>query len=341
MEKKNIILLDSAPQEEWNFKELLEKYTGIKWEIWHIDSHFSDSGIRKKMKFFLFPLKILKWRNKLEIILSYQQFYGLIFSVYCEILHLAKKNALVIMTFIYRPKKGMIGKLYFRFMKYAVNSEMIDKIICYSNTEPRYYETLFGTKPGKFVYIPLGIGDLGRYTQKMVFDKEKRFILSVGKSNRDYDFLVESLVNTSYKVRILSDIYKCKELGNNIQLYSNVFGEDYYKMLSECYCVIVPLQDIHISSGQLVFLQAMMFGKPIIVTESDTVGDYIQNGRNGFIISKDKEKLLEKLSQLYQDSDLYQKISEEERCIFLQKFSLESMAKAAGEILDQLGKNDC
>lgn len=242
------------------------------------------------------------------------------------------------MTFIYRPKKGLIGKIYFEFMKYAVNSERVDKIICYSNTEPQYYEKLFGVKPGKFVYIPLGIGDL---KEKLETIPEDRFILSVGKSNRDYDFLVEALKNTSYQVRILSDVYKCKTLSENIRIYDDIFGDAYYQMLSECYCVIVPLQDTHISSGQLVFLQAMMFGKPIIATQSDTVTDYIQDGYNGFVIPKNKENLLQRLNQLYTDSLLYRKISEEERCVFLQKFSLESMAKATGEILRQVEEKDC
>ena len=44
MEKDNWILLDSTPKPEWNFAELLEKETGKKWKIRHIDSHFSDPG---------------------------------------------------------------------------------------------------------------------------------------------------------------------------------------------------------------------------------------------------------------------------------------------------------
>ena len=51
----NLILLDSAPQPEWNFAALMEAETGEKWNIWHIDSHFSDSAWKKKasLKSFL------------------------------------------------------------------------------------------------------------------------------------------------------------------------------------------------------------------------------------------------------------------------------------------------
>ena len=47
-ERENVILLDSAPQPEWNFRELLERETGKRWNIWHINSHFSDSSLKKK-----------------------------------------------------------------------------------------------------------------------------------------------------------------------------------------------------------------------------------------------------------------------------------------------------
>ena len=66
-ERENVILLDSAPQPEWNFRELLERETGKRWNIWHINSHFSDSSLKKKAKFFLFPLKVLFHRPPANI----------------------------------------------------------------------------------------------------------------------------------------------------------------------------------------------------------------------------------------------------------------------------------
>ena len=330
-ERKNVILLDSAPQPEWNFRELLERETGEAWTIWHINSHFSDSSFKKKIKFFLFPLKVLFQRKELDTILSYQQFYGLIFAFYCDLLHLKKRNRLIVTTFIYHPKQGWKGKLYRWFIRRAVCSQALDKIVCFSSTEPAYYAELLDAPLDKFVYVPFGIGDLGRYSDAPP-PPEKRFVLSVGKSNRDYDFLVDCLKDTSYSVRILSDTYLRKDLGPNIQVYSDVFGEDYYKMLSACYCVVVPLQDIHISAGQFVFLQAMMFGKPLIATRSDTVTDYITDGKNGFIIDKERAILLDRLERLYHEPQLYHKMAQEGRCQFLQNYSLESMARKIGDI---------
>lgn len=158
--RANLILLDSAPQPEWNFAALMEAETGEKWNIWHIDSHFSDSAWKKKAKFFLFPLKVLRHRKEFGTIVSYQQFYGLFFAFYSAIFHLKKHCHLIVTTFIYRPKQGWKGKLYAWFMCKAVNSPALDKIVCFSSSEPAYYQSIFGTD--KFTYVPLGLGNLNR-----------------------------------------------------------------------------------------------------------------------------------------------------------------------------------
>jgi glycosyltransferase involved in cell wall biosynthesis len=241
----------------------------------------------------------------------------------------------VVATFIYRPKKGIVGKIYYRFMKSLVHSPYIDKIICFSKTEPEYYSRIFDVKKDIFTYVPFAVGDASIHIEKTDVPEEK-FILSVGKSNRDYDFLVDALKDSEYKVRILSDEYQREDTGDNIRIYGDVFGKAYLQMLSQCYCVVVPLADVHISAGQFVFLQAMMFGKPVIVTESETVGDYITDGSNGFIIRKEKNALLWQLHRLYEDRELYRKIAEKGREIYREKYSLEPMAEAIGAICSQI-----
>jgi len=330
-ELRNLILLDGVPRKEWNFQPLLEKKTGMKWEIAHIDSYFSDPGWKKKLKFFLFPARLFLQRGRIGTILSFQQFYGLIFAFYCRLLHVKKRNVLVVATFIYRAKAGMAGKLYFRFMRYLVRSPYIDRIVCFSETEPEYYSRVFGVRKDLFVYVPFATGDASTAVSTAGCPEEK-FILSVGKSNRDYDFLVDSLADTPYSVRILSDTYKRENISSNIRIYGSVFGMEYLKMLAESYCVVVPLADVHISAGQFVFLQAMMFGKPVIVTESDTVRDYIEDGNNGLIIKKEKDSLLDALKKLYEDKALYQDISEKSREIYRKEYSLERMADRIGDI---------
>lgn len=329
--RKSLLILDSAPQSEWNLKELLEEQTGRPWEIWHPNSHFSDREWRKKAKFFLFPLRLLFYRRNIDTILTYQQFYGLVFAFYYELFHLKKRCRLLISTFIYQPKQGLAGKLYFWFMRCAVNSRAVDKIVCYSASEPAYYEALFHAPKGRFVSVSLGLGDCGN---DAFVPSEKRYLLAAGKSNRDYDFLVRALQNTLYEGYILCGDTVC-EGAPNLHVYHNKYGRDYYEMLAACFCVVVPLWDKHISSGQLAILEAMMYAKPVLATRTDTTAEYIRDGETGFLFETEAE-LAAQLHLLYTQPELTRQIAQNGRRAFVQEHSLARMAEAFGTLLRQV-----
>ena len=95
----------------------------------------------------------------------------------------------------------------------------------------------------------------------------------------------------------------------------------------------MTLEDTHISSGQLVIIQAMMYGKPVIVTENDTVKDYIDTGKTGMIIPKTEKALADAILSL-KDETYYKKISTAERKQYESKFSVYAMGTAIGKLLN-------
>lgn len=326
---KSLLILDSAPQPEWNFKPLLEQATGREWEIWHPNSSFSDKAFIKRAKFFLFPLKLLARRREIGAICSYQQFYGLIYAYYCELLRLKKSCALFIAMFIYKPRGGLIGRAYFRFVKRAVCSRAVDKIICFSAGEVPYYQALFGAPDGRFVYIPLGLGD--RAGAAAPRENGERFILCAGKSNRDYGFIYRALSGSGYKTRILCGDMPCRTSGD-ISVYHSVYGEEYFDMLARCWCVVVPLADRRISSGQLSILQAMMYSKPVIATLTSPAAEYIRDGETGFLFETESE-LLALLQKLEMQPELCRRVAQNGRRAFEREHGLEAMARAVGKLV--------
>ena len=118
----------------------------------------------------------------------------------------------------------------------------------------------------------------------------------------------------------------------NIKILTNCHDDDYFRELAKCRAVIVPLEDTHISSGQLVIIQAMMYGKPVIVTENDTVTDYIDSGKTGLVIKKTKKNLSDAISAL-SDEKYYEEISAAERSQYESKFSVYAMGTAIGKLL--------
>ncbi len=220
-------------------------------------------------------------------------------------------------------------------MKYIVQSDYVDKFICFSQQECNYYSEIFDASKDKFQFCCLGIEPIQVQDVKQ---SEEKTILACGRSNRDYDFLYRTLKDTKYKVTIISDECKLKPT-NNISIYTNVYNQRYFDMLAKSYIVVIPLMQKNISSGQLVMLQAMQLGKPIICTESNTVKDYIQDGINGYIIKKQKNDLLQAIEKLYQDETEYNKMSKNEKQFFEDHYSIHAFGKQVGKIFNKFCKD--
>ena len=106
-------------------------------------------------------------------------------------------------------------------------------------------------------------------------------------------------------------------------------------MLANAYCVVIPLKDLKISSGQLVLLQAMQFKKPVIITETETVKNYIIDSYNGILIKNIGSNLIEAIEKLYNSEELYNKLSENAYKEFEKKYSLYVLGKNIGDITEK------
>ena len=332
--KKNGIFADMQPSLPWEFAEGIEEETGIKWDVISYVSNDRSSHLMEVIrycKYFYYAFLIFIRRNQYDKIITWQQFYGLIMAAYCRLFRVKKRFSLIVMTFIYKKKQGRLGDLYHSFMQFALNSKYIDKIIVYSQNEVNYYANLFCITE-KFVFIPLGIEKIvNTQTDKHLL--QQKYILSVGQSNRDYQFLYEALKDTVYRVKILAGVIHLPAT-KNIEIHTNIFGKEMLHYLHHCFCVVIPLADTKISSGQLAALQAMQSGKPVIVTESDGIADYVVDGYNGMVIKKEKEALTGALHALYSNDILYNTLSQNALYEFEKKYSIRQLGHHVGCIFN-------
>lgn len=269
------------------------------------DFHTTRFGVlRRYYRYFIFPLKlVLKHPADWDCIVGWQQFHGLNYALWSSLLHRPKKERLIVMTFIYNPKHGLVGKIYHRYVKFCLSSGYVDRVVCFSSQECRTYAKQFGLPESLFTSLELGI-DATEGAD--IVPHKGTYVFSTGRSNRDYDFLVESL------------------------------GEAMLREMADSLCVVIPLRDTAVSSGQLVVLQAMRMGKPVIVTENDTMPTYIDHGTTGFIVHKDKRQLLDTIRLLDSDKELYERISRNQRAAFTARFTEEALADRLSQVIDSL-----
>lgn len=334
MGKENVILVDYDAPNDWEFHKVIEKATGNNWSVYKAISNENHGGILQKLiryaKYFLVPMKIAKNHKNYNKVLAWQQFYGLILAFYFRVFHIRNVPEIVVMTFIYKPKKSFAGKVYDKFMRYIVTSGYIKYFIVFSESEKKRYASYFNVSETQFVFETLGHEDK---TQEVPISNADDFYLAAGRSNRDYEFLVNAWGKRKEQLKIICDTLSLKNIPNNIRILSDCHDDDYFAELAKCKAVIIPLENTHISSGQLVIIQAMMYGKPVIVTENDTVEDYVDAGRTGLVIKKTEKDLSAAMAALSNET-YYKEISAAEREQYKSKFSIYAMGTEIGKLLN-------
>lgn len=333
------ILIDFKYTGKWPFLERLASRHKVECREMVTntpDFHKNKIGtLRRYFHYFFFPLRlVLKHPSQWECIVAWQQFYGLNYALWSRLLRKKKKLSLITMTFIYNPKGGLAGRLYRRYIKYCLTGGYIDKLVCYSPQECSSYAEHFGIAQSLFTSLPLGID---ASTGDNIPTRKGNYIFSTGRSNRDYDFLVDAVADR-YDLRIACPEYKpaAKEGTHRVEVLDNCFGDDMLRQMAESLCVVIPLRDTGISSGQLVVLQAMRLGKPVIVTENDTMPNYIDQGKTGFIVPKDRQQLLKTIDLIAGDDELYRRMAECQQTTFAKRFTEEALADRMSDIITRL-----
>lgn len=300
--KRNIILIDFDASPKWEMDAVLSEITEEDWDIakcvtnkYHKNKFDS---LKRIFLYFFFPLTIVIKRKKYDKIIGWQQFFGLNIAFWCRLFRLKKRNDITIMTFIYKKKNGIIGTIYHKYMSYILSSKYIDRIICYSKNECKYYSQLFNIKEQKFIFTHLGIAPISCNDTS-----NHGYIFAPGRSNRDFDFLSDVIGDTPYKCIIACDSLKNKVYPPNITILNNCTDENMINVMAHSRCVAIPLKDLMISSGQLVALQAMALGKIIICTCANGITDYVDN-EYAFVLQNDINTWKQTLNCIFNDDDI-------------------------------------
>lgn len=330
MAEKRLIVVGNPVPVDWEFQRGLQAQTQQSWEVLRccINEYNGIKKYTRYLKYVFFPFYLIAVRNRYEKILSWEQFFGLMMAFYLRLFHAKRCPDMDVMTFIYRPKKGLIGKAYYHFVRYAVTSRYIQKIYVFGKSEIDHYVQLFGVPRENFVAETLGIADLAPVIHAMPPARSGNFYLAAGRSNRDYDFLRTAWKTQTAPLCIVCDVETAEDT-EQIHYEKNCHGNEYLRLLADAHAVIVPLRSENFSSGQLVILQAAMLGKPVIVTQNDTVFDYVDDGETGIIIPKTEQALVDALHRL-EDPSFYAQICRNARSKFEHCFSLYELGIRVG-----------
>ena len=112
--RKNIILADCDPEEIQDFRNGLERATGLRWEIiskvsnWGRTSKWSN--IKRYLTYFTLSFSVFINRGQYDQIVGWQQFYALIFCFFCRAFHTDKNCKVSAVNYTYKEKMALSAK---------------------------------------------------------------------------------------------------------------------------------------------------------------------------------------------------------------------------------------
>ena len=141
------------------------------------------------------------------------------------------------------------------------------------------------------------------------------YLFSGGNWNRDYKTLVNAARGLKLKVVLVTNnrlLLQGIDLPENVQVISAT-DYQFYDLLAKSKIVVVPMAKgfLH-SGGQQTFLNAMFWGKPVIVTDPEGANDYIEDKKTGILVKPGEVKSLrEAISYLLENPEQTLKMVEE------------------------------
>lgn len=149
-----------------------------------------------------------------------------------------------------------------------------------SSDEVRTFPQTWGVDPDRVVFTPFP-ATIEADTPTRVGD----YLFAGGNSLRDYDLLERALTPDGPPTRVAATWSPSRPLPH-VQA-GPVPHEEFVDLLAGCRAAVVPLRETVRSAGQQSYLNAMLLGKPVIVTEAPGVRDYIEHGVTGIVVPRD------------------------------------------------------
>lgn len=294
------------------------------------------SELKRYLKYFAVAFRYFLCRKKYGMVVGWQQFYALIFVFYSELFRVKKRNVVVALNFTYKAKNGKFAKIYKWFMQKCVSPKYLDYLHVLSDQYADKISEEFGFPHERIVVTPFGVNDCDYSGLPLPDGFEKGgYALAIGRSNRDYDFLINAWRNIDFPLVIISDTYKGEIPKNgNITHLTNVVGEESYKWLANCFLMVIPIDDGSVCSGDTVLLNAMALGLKIVVTVPSTLAQmYVTDKVDALLSAKDETEFKNTVLAAL-NSPEFVSIGDNARKTFLEKFSRSSMGKKINQFIN-------
>jgi glycosyltransferase involved in cell wall biosynthesis len=231
---------------------------------------------------------------------------------------------------IYGGYKGRVARWALKDVK---------AFVVHSRREIQVYSEWLGIPVSRFYFVPLQrpVREI-----EIMEDVDQPFILAMGSAHRDYKLFFSVVAELGYPVVVIAGLHAIKDLvvPTNVTILSNLSISECHHFVQRARVNVVPIDNAMTASGQVTLIEAMMYGKAVVTT--DTVGtvDYVIDGVTAKLIQPgSKVDMLEAITILWNDKN-----SRDDMGLCARKYVIENLSDSAAgnsmrKILDLIEKS--
>jgi glycosyltransferase involved in cell wall biosynthesis len=283
--------------------------------------------VRRQLAYLERAIFCLRRRKQVRAFLCIQQFIALYAGYLAAVLHLSLPPVFL-QPMIYVPRRGLFGRLWRHLFATALGHPALHIAFCHSQSEIEFYRQLFPAAAGKFQPLRFTIEPLA----PPATPAHPPYFFSAGTSCRDYATLLEAARRLPPEAPPLHLACKAADIQGlsmppNVHPRHDLWGPPYREHLARSALVIVPLAPLPVSAGQLVFLQAMSAGRPIIATRTPTSSEFLDDSCAWLVPPGDPQALAAAIADAWTHPEIARQKAAAARDRFLARHSPDAIAR--------------
>jgi glycosyltransferase involved in cell wall biosynthesis len=273
-------------------------------------------------------------RTRYDLVIAWEGKLGIPYSVLRSLVGQNSPPLIILALHI-----GGIISHFVGLVRFGLRS--VARVVVFTPAEVEPYRRLLSLSPGAISYCPLGWYDAMRW-----YDPEKgerpealarsgKFILSSGRTYRDYETLARAVAGTEVEVKVSGRPFNLAkiDLPENMEATGWLAYRALQHYLYQSHFYVVPLLPIAHAGGDTSLLHAMSFGKAIVATRAPSTETYIQHGVTGLLVEpRDVEGMRQAILHLWRNPDEAKRMGREARRRFEENHTIEKLAKSIYDV---------
>ncbi len=226
--------------------------------------------------------RLFRKRSHYDVVLTMGIRESMAYALLCAIFGKPSKQ---VMTEVFIDEEKPHNRLWrLKTRLYGFLARRAIGIITNSSQEVCTTADRFNVPQDRLRYVPL----CANLPPQQCSEANPPFVLAAGRTLRDYDLLIDFARELDTPIVIIcgqNDLCAIA-VPDHVTVLREVTRETYLDYLRRCAVVALPLLRTNRSTGQVVMLEAMAMGKPVVTTRSPGTTDYVRHAHNGFLVEQ-------------------------------------------------------